>query len=101
MLRPVCKLTCVRRYCGEYGHHSKLKTKIENSSTFESDPDFVKTLIQNCIDEGIRFSSGLHGNTAADSVQSGWPLWHAAKSKTQSSRAGAAKVELKLWKLLN
>ncbi|GFX37730.1 hypothetical protein TNCV_293511 [Trichonephila clavipes] len=24
--------------------------------------------------------------TAADSVQSGWPLWHAAKSKTQSSR---------------
>ncbi|GFW31954.1 hypothetical protein TNCV_54351 [Trichonephila clavipes] len=30
---------------------AKLKTKIENSSTFESDPDFVKTLIQNCIDE--------------------------------------------------
>ncbi|GFV17443.1 retrovirus-related Pol polyprotein from transposon 412 [Trichonephila clavipes] len=25
----------------------ELKTKIENSSTFESDPDFVKTLIQN------------------------------------------------------
>ncbi|GFU68917.1 phosphatase and actin regulator 2 [Trichonephila clavipes] len=32
---------------------AKLKTKIENSSTFESDPDFVKTLIQNCIDEGV------------------------------------------------
>ncbi|GFV72753.1 phosphatase and actin regulator 2 [Trichonephila clavipes] len=32
----------------------KLKTKIENSSTFESDPDFVKTLIQNCIDEKYR-----------------------------------------------
>ncbi|GFU69689.1 hypothetical protein TNCV_4553011 [Trichonephila clavipes] len=31
----------------------KLKTKIENSSTFESDPDFIKTLIKNCIDEGI------------------------------------------------
>ncbi|GFU96267.1 hypothetical protein TNCV_3284261 [Trichonephila clavipes] len=31
----------------------KLKTKIENSSTFESDPDFVKTLIQNCIDERV------------------------------------------------
>ncbi|GFS84634.1 transposon Tf2-6 polyprotein [Trichonephila clavipes] len=31
----------------------KLKTKIENNSTFESDPDFVKTLIQNCIDERI------------------------------------------------
>ncbi|GFS47139.1 hypothetical protein TNCV_2053191 [Trichonephila clavipes] len=31
----------------------KLKTKIENSSTFESDPDFVKTLIQNCVDERV------------------------------------------------
>ncbi|GFT59306.1 hypothetical protein TNCV_3892351 [Trichonephila clavipes] len=31
----------------------KLKTKIENNSTFESDPDFVKTLIQNCIDERV------------------------------------------------
>ncbi|GFU45913.1 hypothetical protein TNCV_5102181 [Trichonephila clavipes] len=31
----------------------KLKTKIENSSTFESDPDFFKTLIQNCIDERV------------------------------------------------
>ncbi|GFV34347.1 transposon Tf2-6 polyprotein [Trichonephila clavipes] len=30
-----------------------LKTKIENSSTFESDPDFVKILIQNCIDERV------------------------------------------------
>ncbi|GFW45748.1 hypothetical protein TNCV_3246851 [Trichonephila clavipes] len=32
---------------------AKLKTKIENSSTFESDPDFVETLIQNCIDERV------------------------------------------------
>ncbi|GFT28809.1 phosphatase and actin regulator 2 [Trichonephila clavipes] len=32
---------------------AKLKTKIVNSSTFESDPDFVKTLIQNCIDERV------------------------------------------------
>ncbi|GFX07613.1 hypothetical protein TNCV_4158831 [Trichonephila clavipes] len=31
----------------------KLKTKIENSSTFESDLDFVKTLIKNCIDERV------------------------------------------------
>ncbi|GFV16510.1 transposon Tf2-9 polyprotein [Trichonephila clavipes] len=31
----------------------QLKTKIENSSTFKSDPDFVKTLIQNCIDERV------------------------------------------------
>ncbi|GFT21589.1 hypothetical protein TNCV_2365941 [Trichonephila clavipes] len=37
----------------------KLKTKIENSSTFESDPDFVKTLIQNCIDESIAKRRGL------------------------------------------
>ncbi|GFS92211.1 integrase catalytic domain-containing protein [Trichonephila clavipes] len=32
---------------------AKLKTKIEKSSTFESDADFVKTLIQNCIDERV------------------------------------------------
>ncbi|GFX12750.1 transposon Tf2-6 polyprotein [Trichonephila clavipes] len=32
---------------------AKLKTKIENSSTFESDPDFIKTLIKNCIDERV------------------------------------------------
>ncbi|GFX22880.1 integrase catalytic domain-containing protein [Trichonephila clavipes] len=32
---------------------AKLKTKIEKSSTFESDPDFVKTLIKNCIDEKL------------------------------------------------
>ncbi|GFT62024.1 hypothetical protein TNCV_3811951 [Trichonephila clavipes] len=198
----------------------KLKTKIENSSTFESDPDFVKTLIQNCIDERVsqnereetathigireaedwfrpidlakecdiyissrsgshkrnitygytqdpfknrsqnfkpkikenypqylerkkncficgdsshcardllckkangamktssvefisqsptpspmnsnyrRFSSGLHGNTAADSVQSEWPLWHAAKSNAVFARR---RIELKL-KLLD
>ncbi|GFT14563.1 CCHC-type domain-containing protein [Trichonephila clavipes] len=32
---------------------AKLKTKIEISSTFESDADFVKTLIKNCIDERV------------------------------------------------
>ncbi|GFW82203.1 hypothetical protein TNCV_5056781 [Trichonephila clavipes] len=32
---------------------AKLKTKIEKSSTFESDPDFVKTLIKNCKDERV------------------------------------------------
>ncbi|GFV50579.1 transposon Tf2-6 polyprotein [Trichonephila clavipes] len=32
---------------------ANLKTKIENSSIFESDPDFVKTLIQNCIHERV------------------------------------------------
>ncbi|GFU60390.1 hypothetical protein TNCV_2255971 [Trichonephila clavipes] len=47
------------------------------------------------------FSSGLHGNTAADSVLgSGWPLWHAAKSKTKQSsrRRIKVKAELKLKK---
>ncbi|GFY28057.1 integrase catalytic domain-containing protein [Trichonephila clavipes] len=32
---------------------AKLKTKIEKSSTFESDADFVKTLIKHCIDERL------------------------------------------------
>ncbi|GFV11460.1 integrase catalytic domain-containing protein [Trichonephila clavipes] len=32
---------------------AKLKTKPEKSSTFESDADFVKTLIKNCIDERV------------------------------------------------
>ncbi|GFV01361.1 uncharacterized protein TNCV_2125871 [Trichonephila clavipes] len=32
---------------------AKLKTKIEKSSTFESDADFVKTLIKNCIDQRV------------------------------------------------
>ncbi|GFX20219.1 hypothetical protein TNCV_1437791 [Trichonephila clavipes] len=40
----------------------KLKTKIENSSTFESDPDFVKTLIQNCIDERYRKTKERSGS---------------------------------------
>ncbi|GFU87880.1 hypothetical protein TNCV_964361 [Trichonephila clavipes] len=44
--------------------------------------------------EHRRFSSGLHGNTAADSVQSEWPLWHAAKSKTEVF--ARRRIELKL-----
>ncbi|GFU55707.1 hypothetical protein TNCV_1650071 [Trichonephila clavipes] len=46
-----------------------------------------------------RFSSGLHGSTAADSVRSEWPLWHAAKAR-QSSRAGAAKTRTKTFELV-
>ncbi|GFW36321.1 phosphatase and actin regulator 2 [Trichonephila clavipes] len=38
------------------------------------------------------FSSGLHGNTAADSVRSEWPLWHAAKSNAVFARR---RIELK------
>ncbi|GFT72964.1 phosphatase and actin regulator 2 [Trichonephila clavipes] len=49
---PDISLMSNTRYCGESTDTIvKLKTKIENSSTFESHPDFVKTLIQNCIDE--------------------------------------------------
>ncbi|GFV75335.1 putative transposable element [Trichonephila clavipes] len=40
-----------------------------------------------------RFSSGLHGSTAADSVRSEWPLWHAAKSNAVFARR---RIELKL-----
>ncbi|GFV07988.1 hypothetical protein TNCV_4323001 [Trichonephila clavipes] len=40
-----------------------------------------------------RFSSGLHGNTAADSVRSEWPLWHAAKSNAVFARR---RIEMKL-----
>ncbi|GFV27070.1 hypothetical protein TNCV_4853071 [Trichonephila clavipes] len=39
-----------------------------------------------------RFSSGLHGNTAADS-RSEWPLWHAAKSNAVFARR---RIEMKL-----
>ncbi|GFU26042.1 hypothetical protein TNCV_5105211 [Trichonephila clavipes] len=44
-----------------------------------------------------RFSSGLHGNTAADSVRSEWPLWHAAKIKAVfARRRSKSKPEQKL-----
>ncbi|GFW71475.1 hypothetical protein TNCV_3460011 [Trichonephila clavipes] len=41
----------------------------------------------------FRFSSGLHGNTAADSVQSEWPLGHAAKSNTVFAQAQLIRTE--------
>ncbi|GFU98227.1 hypothetical protein TNCV_2440791 [Trichonephila clavipes] len=43
--------------------------------------------------EHRRFSSGLHGNIAADSVRSEWPLWHAAKSNAVFARR---RIESKL-----
>ncbi|GFV66436.1 DUF1758 domain-containing protein, partial [Trichonephila clavipes] len=46
----------------------KLKTKIENSSTFESDPDFVKTLIQNCID-GESIAKRKRGNFEEQKIE--------------------------------
>ncbi|GFV97021.1 hypothetical protein TNCV_3526071 [Trichonephila clavipes] len=45
-----------------------------------------------------RFSSGLHGNTAAGSVRSEWPLWPATKTKQSARRRIKVKAELKLKK---
>ncbi|GFT81521.1 uncharacterized protein TNCV_3673691 [Trichonephila clavipes] len=51
-----------------------------------------------CVQPKINlFSSGLHGSTAADSVRSEWPLWHAAKSNAVFARR---RIEMKL-KLLD
>ncbi|GFW69472.1 hypothetical protein TNCV_488211 [Trichonephila clavipes] len=36
------------------------------------------------LERNYRRFSGLHGRTAADSGQSGWPLWHAAKSNLRA-----------------
>ncbi|GFV30600.1 hypothetical protein TNCV_1481221 [Trichonephila clavipes] len=43
-------------------------------------------------EKNARFSSGLHGSTAADSVRSEWPLWHAAKSNAVFARR---RIEMK------
>ncbi|GFX69119.1 hypothetical protein TNCV_4946181 [Trichonephila clavipes] len=46
-----------------------------------------------CVQPKINlFSSGLHGSTAADSVRSEWPLWHAAKSNAVFARR---RIEMK------
>ncbi|GFU97239.1 hypothetical protein TNCV_4852431 [Trichonephila clavipes] len=62
---------------------------------------FLHWIHRTCEQQGSqkkkRFSSGLHGNTAADSVQSEWPLWHAAKSNAVFARRC---IEMKL-KLLD
>ncbi|GFV04800.1 hypothetical protein TNCV_2239451, partial [Trichonephila clavipes] len=42
------------------------------------------------------FSSGLHGNTAADSVRSEWPLWACSQPKHSPSAGRKSKHELKL-----
>ncbi|GFV83212.1 hypothetical protein TNCV_1899391 [Trichonephila clavipes] len=88
----------------------KLKTKIENSSTFESDPDFVKTLIQNCIDERVSRNERESLSVRSFLYVSDSPMVSMEKEKgkyrcgqrtvrlavvaakaKQSSRAGAAK----------
>ncbi|GFS67152.1 hypothetical protein TNCV_4393711 [Trichonephila clavipes] len=60
-----------------------------NNSVREGDaPPFSETSFNLC----RGFSSGLHGNTAADSVRSEWPLWHAAKSNAVFARR---RIEMK------
>ncbi|GFX25271.1 hypothetical protein TNCV_1274311 [Trichonephila clavipes] len=50
--------------------------------------------------DGENYFSGLHGSTAADSVRSEWPLWHAAKQNTVFARRRIkVKAELKLSRL--
>ncbi|GFS99115.1 hypothetical protein TNCV_822411 [Trichonephila clavipes] len=58
----------------------KLKTKIENSSTFESDPDFVKTLIQNCIDERVSQTKERSQNFKPK-IKENYPQYHERENK--------------------
>ncbi|GFX63466.1 hypothetical protein TNCV_104741 [Trichonephila clavipes] len=83
----------------------KLKTKIENSSTFESDPDFVKTLIQNCIDERVsrnkrEVTSGKQKIELAKLQLEKEVELQLAKNKALSLNP-AAKFEEKQFKTLN
>ncbi|GFU92849.1 hypothetical protein TNCV_2079951 [Trichonephila clavipes] len=75
------KLSIVREKCSDIVLCKKANCAMKTSSVeFISRSPTPSPMERNY----RRFSSGLHGNTAADSVQSGGPLWHAAKSKTQS-----------------
>ncbi|GFW13826.1 hypothetical protein TNCV_1670421 [Trichonephila clavipes] len=85
---------------------AKLKTKIEKSSTFESDPDFVKTLIKNCIDERVsRNERDLEkqkielAKTTVSKIRKEVEL-QTAKNKALSLNP-AAKVEEKQFETLN
>ncbi|GFS83768.1 retrovirus-related Pol polyprotein from transposon 412 [Trichonephila clavipes] len=83
------KLSIVREKCSDIVLYKKANGAMKTSSvefiSRSPNPLPMKS-------EHRRFSSGLHGSTAADSVRSEWPLWHAAKKQTLSSRAGAAKT---------
>ncbi|GFV41965.1 hypothetical protein TNCV_3229171 [Trichonephila clavipes] len=83
---------------------AKLKTKIEKSSSFESDPDFVKTLIQNCIDE--RVSKRNRGNFKKQKIElAKLQLAQLEKEVELKNKAlclnPAAKVEEKQFETLN
>ncbi|GFX42018.1 retrovirus-related Pol polyprotein from transposon 17.6 [Trichonephila clavipes] len=62
----------------------KVNGAMKTGGSVDSSPDLPTPSPMNS--NYRRFSSGLHGNTAADSVQSGWPLWHAAKSNAVFAR---------------
>ncbi|GFV00419.1 hypothetical protein TNCV_3643971 [Trichonephila clavipes] len=80
------KLSIIREKCSDIVLCKKANGAMKTSSV-----EFIsRSPTPSPMNSKYRRFSGLHGRTAADSVQSGWPLWHAAKAK-QSSRAGAAK----------
>ncbi|GFS92062.1 transposon Tf2-6 polyprotein [Trichonephila clavipes] len=84
------KLSIVREKCSDIVFCKKangaMKTSPEEFISRSPNPLPMKS-------EHRRFSSGLHGNTAADSVRSEWPLWHAAKSNAVFARR---RIELKM-----
>ncbi|GFY30489.1 hypothetical protein TNCV_3522521 [Trichonephila clavipes] len=88
------KLSIVREKCSDIVLCKKANGAMKTSSVeFISQSPTPSPMNSNY----RRFSSGLHGNTAADSVQSEWPLWHAAKSNAVFARR---RIEMKL-KLLD
>ncbi|GFW70292.1 hypothetical protein TNCV_5131181 [Trichonephila clavipes] len=84
------KLSIVREKCSDIVLCKKANGAMKTSSVeFISQSPTPSPMNSNY----RRFSSGLHGNTAADSVRSGWPLWHAAKSNAVFARR---RIEMKL-----
>ncbi|GFX37916.1 hypothetical protein TNCV_3835171 [Trichonephila clavipes] len=83
----------------------KLKTTIENSSTFESDPDFVKTLIKNCIVRGYHETKGISKNRKLNTKLQLAKLEKEVELQTAKNKAlslnPVAKVEEKQFEILN
>ncbi|GFU97218.1 hypothetical protein TNCV_2164941, partial [Trichonephila clavipes] len=78
----------------EFIIHPSVYSEIEKLGHAKSDVLLSESGSSLSADLVLIFSSGLHGSTAADSVRSEWPLWHAAKSKTQVF--ARRRIELKL-----
>ncbi|GFX05071.1 transposable element Tcb1 transposase [Trichonephila clavipes] len=91
------KLSIVREKCSDIVLCKKANGAMKTSSVeFISQSPTPSPMERNY----RRFSSGLYGNTAADSVRSEWPLWHAAKIKAVfARRRSKSKPEQKLWTL--